>query len=91
MKLKEIEKSSIRSTSSSPVIYASHSADKPPLPRKSFINSVSKKLGRLSPFLRGDAATTPLKGRAGQHVTVQRHRHYIFPTTIRSLEEYNIW
>ncbi|TKY55632.1 BTB/POZ domain-containing protein [Spatholobus suberectus] len=63
MKLKEIEKSSIRSTSSSPVIYASHSADKPPLPRKSFINSVSKKLGRLSPFLRGDAATTPLKGR----------------------------
>ncbi|CAJ1942967.1 unnamed protein product [Sphenostylis stenocarpa] len=63
MKLKESERSSLRSASSSPVIYASPSADKPPLPRKSFINSVSKKLGRLSPFSRGDAATNPLKGR----------------------------
>ncbi|KAL2962682.1 hypothetical protein AAZX31_17G158000 [Glycine max] len=63
MRLKEFERTSIRSASSSPVIYASRSADKPPLPRKSFINSVSKKLGRLSPFSRGDAATIPPKGR----------------------------
>ncbi|XP_014510431.1 BTB/POZ domain-containing protein At5g67385 [Vigna radiata var. radiata] len=63
MKLKEIEISSLRSASSSPVIYGSPSADKPPLPRKSFINSVSKKLGRLSPFSRGGATSNPLKGR----------------------------
>ncbi|XP_020212556.1 BTB/POZ domain-containing protein SR1IP1 [Cajanus cajan] len=64
MKLKEIERTSIRSASSSPVIYASSpSSDKPPLPRKSFMNSVSKKLGRLSPFPRGGANATPLKGR----------------------------
>ncbi|KAL2322815.1 hypothetical protein Fmac_027194 [Flemingia macrophylla] len=64
MKLKEIERASIRSASSSPVIYTSSpSSNKPPLPRKSFMNSVSKKLGRLSPFLRGDANATPLKGR----------------------------
>lgn len=30
------------------------SADKPPLPKKSFMNSVSKKLGRLYPFLRSE-------------------------------------
>ncbi|KAF7128860.1 hypothetical protein RHSIM_Rhsim10G0102500 [Rhododendron simsii] len=37
------------------------SSDKPPLPRKSFIGSVSKKLGRLYPFVRDGAA--PPKGR----------------------------
>ncbi|KAK7330977.1 hypothetical protein VNO77_25184 [Canavalia gladiata] len=63
MKLKEIERSAIRSATSSPVIYASPRVDKPPLPRKSFMNSVSKKLGRLSPFQRGNAVTTPDKGR----------------------------
>jgi len=63
MKLKEVDRSSLRSASSSPVIYGSPSADKPPLPRKSFINSVSKKLGRLSPFSRGGSATNPLKSR----------------------------
>lgn len=44
MRLKELER---------PASY-SPSADKPPLPRKSFINSVSKKLGRLYPFVRAD-------------------------------------
>ncbi|RZC11860.1 BTB/POZ domain-containing protein SR1IP1 isoform B [Glycine soja] len=72
MKLKEIERTSIRSASSSPVIFASPSADKPPLPRKSFINSVSKKLGRLSPFSRGNAATTLLKG----HVKPDKNRRH---------------
>lgn len=62
MKLKEIDRTSIRSASSSPVIYASPSVDKPPLPRKSFINSVSRKLGRLSPFIRGDSSLTTLGG-----------------------------
>lgn len=34
MRLKEFERTSIRSASSSPVIYAPPSVDKPPLPRK---------------------------------------------------------
>ncbi|KAG9440257.1 hypothetical protein H6P81_020422 [Aristolochia fimbriata] len=47
MRLKELEK---------PNKEQGHSAspDKPPLPKKSFMNSVSKKLGRLSLFARGD-------------------------------------
>ncbi|XP_071713275.1 BTB/POZ domain-containing protein SR1IP1 [Rutidosis leptorrhynchoides] len=55
MRLKEIEKSSSvnKSTSISPVSLR-YSADKPPLPKKSLINSVSKKLSKLTPFLRGD-------------------------------------
>ncbi|XXG56925.1 hypothetical protein AAC387_Pa03g4224 [Persea americana] len=44
MRLKELERPAV----------SSPSADKPPLPRKSFINSVSKKLGRLYPFVRAD-------------------------------------
>lgn len=61
-KLKEIEKpagdkSAIGSPSRSPL----PSSDKPPLPRKSFIGSMSKKLGRLYPFVRDGAA--PPKGR----------------------------
>ncbi|XP_058069913.1 BTB/POZ domain-containing protein SR1IP1-like [Magnolia sinica] len=44
MRLKELEKPPGNTPS----------ADKPPLPRKSFINSVSKKLGRLYPFVRPD-------------------------------------
>lgn len=61
MRLKEIEKSAtIKSAVSSPMASASpSSADKPPLPRRSFINSVSKKLGRLSPFQRFDGLITP--------------------------------
>lgn len=58
MKLKEIEKSSAKSSAvSSPLVNAQYSADKPPLPRKSFINSVSKKLGRLYPFVRADVVS----------------------------------
>ncbi|XP_054808173.1 BTB/POZ domain-containing protein SR1IP1 [Prosopis cineraria] len=64
MRLKEIEKSgTIKSVASSPMTSASPSADKPPLPRKSFINSVSRKLGRLSPFLRSDGVRPSAKGR----------------------------
>ncbi|XP_008787157.1 BTB/POZ domain-containing protein SR1IP1 [Phoenix dactylifera] len=48
MQLQEIEKSSGNTTS----------AGKPPLPKKSFINSVSKKLGRLYPFMRSDNEKT---------------------------------
>ncbi|GAU26104.1 hypothetical protein TSUD_225670 [Trifolium subterraneum] len=67
MKLKEIESSKIKSTAvstvNSPIANASpsqsHSADKPPLPRRSFISSVSKKLGKLSPFPRVDGIVGP--------------------------------
>lgn len=58
MKLKEIEKSTHRSAVSSPMRNAQPSADKPPLPRKSFISTMSKKLGRLSPFIRADGVSS---------------------------------
>lgn len=56
MKLKEIEKPADKSSSglNSPVRRPLSSSDKPPLPRKSFISSVSKRLGKLYPFVRGD-------------------------------------
>ncbi|KAF9678580.1 hypothetical protein SADUNF_Sadunf07G0049400 [Salix dunnii] len=65
MKMKEIERATVASTVSTP------SSDKPPLPRKSFINSVSKKLGKINPFVRADgfplsntkARTKPSKDR----------------------------
>ncbi|GAB4846914.1 BTB/POZ domain-containing protein sr1ip1 [Ancistrocladus abbreviatus] len=67
MRLKEIEKKSAASSNSrtsSPTGSNMSSAGKPPLPRKSFINSVSKKLGRLYPFVRPDGDTPPnTKGR----------------------------
>lgn len=69
MKLKEVEnsKSTSKSGVNSPVVNVSSpsgSADKPPLPRKSsFISSVSKKLGRLSPFPRVDGLTPFAKAR----------------------------
>ncbi|KAK0605648.1 hypothetical protein LWI29_029269 [Acer saccharum] len=53
MRMKEIEKSSYKSAANSPMPYS----EKPPLPRKSFINSVSKKLGRLYPFVRADGVS----------------------------------
>lgn len=65
-KLKEIERySMIKSSSavSSPLGGVTPSSDKPPLPRKSFINSVSKKLGRLYPFVRDGVTPTGSKGR----------------------------
>lgn len=54
MRMKEIEKSSSNSAAGSPLSNPQVSFDKPPLPRKSFMNSVSKKLGRLYPFVRAD-------------------------------------
>ncbi|XP_050206185.1 BTB/POZ domain-containing protein SR1IP1 isoform X2 [Mercurialis annua] len=55
MRMKEIENSSGgRSVTASPMLHSPSAADKPPLPRKSIINSVSKKLGRLYPFVRGE-------------------------------------
>ncbi|XP_019421014.1 PREDICTED: BTB/POZ domain-containing protein At5g67385 isoform X2 [Lupinus angustifolius] len=62
MKLKEIENATLKAGVNNPVVNASPSANKPPLPRKSFISSVSKKLGRLSPFQRADGVTSA-KGR----------------------------
>ncbi|KAJ8769279.1 hypothetical protein K2173_002483 [Erythroxylum novogranatense] len=53
MKLREIERYTNRSAIGSPM----SASDKPPLPRKSFINSVSKKLGKLYPFVRADGVT----------------------------------
>ncbi|CAL0311575.1 unnamed protein product [Lupinus luteus] len=61
MKLKEMEKGTLKSGVSSPVANASPSSNTP-LPKKSFINSVSKKLGWLSPFQRDDGVTS-VKGR----------------------------
>ncbi|KAG6663125.1 hypothetical protein CIPAW_02G004300 [Carya illinoinensis] len=58
MRLKDIEKSAALGPSvSTPVRNALKSADKPPLPRKSFIGSVSKTFGRLTPFIRSEGAT----------------------------------
>lgn len=59
MKLKEIEQPAVdKSVAGSPSHSSLPSSGKPPLPRKSFISSVSKKLGRLYPF-----GATPPKGR----------------------------
>ncbi|KAK2410632.1 Phototropic-responsive NPH3 family protein [Trifolium repens] len=66
MKIKEIEKCTVDYGVSSPLNVSSPSADKPPLPRKSFLNSVSRKLGRLSPFSRGSPGITPMKDRLKQ-------------------------
>ncbi|XP_050123728.1 BTB/POZ domain-containing protein SR1IP1-like isoform X2 [Malus sylvestris] len=64
MKLKELETSTMRTAMSSPMGNTPISADKPPLPRKSFMNLVSKRLGKLSPFVRADGVTpTGTKGR----------------------------
>ncbi|XP_031279094.1 BTB/POZ domain-containing protein SR1IP1 [Pistacia vera] len=57
MRMKEIEKSTSNSAAASPLSNPRVSFDKPPLPRKSFMNSVSKKLGRLYPFVRADGVS----------------------------------
>lgn len=62
-RLKEIETTTPKSAVNSPAVGASPSADKPPLPRRSFMSSVSKKLGRLSPFVRADGVAPFAKGR----------------------------
>ncbi|XP_059642998.1 BTB/POZ domain-containing protein SR1IP1-like isoform X1 [Cornus florida] len=53
MRLKEIEKP----TDKSSVSNISSPANTSPLPRKSFIGSMSKRLGRLYPFVRADGIT----------------------------------
>lgn len=58
MQLKEIKKATAEK--SSPSI---PSANKPPLPKKSLISSVSKKLGQLSSYVRPDALTSSSRGR----------------------------
>ncbi|KAE8671459.1 BTB/POZ domain-containing protein [Hibiscus syriacus] len=76
MRLKEIEKStSAKSAVSSPMGNFTPSSDKPPLPRKSFMNSVSKKLGRLYPFVRADGVSGP--GGKGRTRPAKNRRHSI--------------
>ncbi|KAK9163705.1 hypothetical protein Syun_004607 [Stephania yunnanensis] len=72
MRLREFEKPSadIPSSGSTPT-----HAGKPPLPRKSFINSVSKKLGRLYPFVRADGVR-PSDGK-GRTKAGKNRRHSI--------------
>ncbi|KAL4644659.1 hypothetical protein ACB092_02G180300 [Castanea dentata] len=74
MKLKEIEISALKSSVSSPIQNTLPSADKPPLPRKSFINSMSRKLGRLYPFVRADGTPGNTKG---QTKSSRNRRHSI--------------
>ncbi|XP_030975253.1 BTB/POZ domain-containing protein SR1IP1 [Quercus lobata] len=74
MKLKEIEISALKSSVSSPMQNTLPSADKPPLPRKSFINSMSRKLGRLYPFVRADGTPGNTKG---QTKSSRNRRHSI--------------
>ncbi|KAL3526863.1 hypothetical protein ACH5RR_011519 [Cinchona calisaya] len=50
-RLSEIETYSNKSYASSPLVITLPSAEKPPLPRKSFISSVSRKLGKINTFL----------------------------------------
>ncbi|XP_010464139.1 PREDICTED: BTB/POZ domain-containing protein At5g67385 [Camelina sativa] len=77
MKLKEFEKESDKKSSSSTIStnpnspISTTSMDKPPLPRKSFINSVSRKLGKLNPF-----GITPYSGR-GRTKPPKDRRHSI--------------
>ncbi|KAK4262380.1 hypothetical protein QN277_027948 [Acacia crassicarpa] len=64
MKLREMNKSTPMSVVNSPASNASPSADKFSTPRKSPINSLSKKLfARLTPFLRAKDHTKPSKHR----------------------------
>lgn len=75
MRLKEMERSCNVSTVSSPRGPTRPSADKPPLPRKSFMDTVSKKLGRLTPFLRADGVLP--SGAKGRKKPPKDRRHSI--------------
>lgn len=76
MRLQEIERSTVKLNIGSPLQQSSvPSADKPPLPRKSFMNSVSKKLGRLYPFVRADGIS-PAGGK-GRTKPPKDRRHSI--------------
>lgn len=74
IKIKEMEKSTVlESPINSPLLNGSSpSADKPPLPRKSFLNSVSRKLGRLSPFQRAH----PVIARPKDRIHLDKIRRY---------------
>ncbi|GAA0152152.1 hypothetical protein LIER_10704 [Lithospermum erythrorhizon] len=54
MMLQEMEKSGDKSTTSTPLAIGRRSSmgDKPPMPRKSFMSTVSRKLGKLYPLIR---------------------------------------
>ncbi|KAK1359917.1 BTB/POZ domain-containing protein SR1IP1 [Heracleum sosnowskyi] len=62
MQLEDIKRKTVKSSPNTPLVITYPSADKPPLPPKSIINSMSKKLGRLNLFVRSDG-TTPSKAR----------------------------
>ncbi|KAI7739778.1 hypothetical protein M8C21_033863 [Ambrosia artemisiifolia] len=53
-RLKEIEKSNANKAKVNNANESGGSKGKPPLPKKSFINSVTKKLGKITPFLHAD-------------------------------------
>lgn len=65
MKLNELEKPNA-------LIENSPSIDKPPLPKKSFMNSVSKRLGKINPFVRGDGIRF-LDGKGRKNPKDRRH------------------
>lgn len=62
MRIREIEKPAENPTPKAP-LGITYSAEKPPLPRKSFISSVSKKLGRLVAAPSTKGRTKPPKDR----------------------------
>ncbi|KAF7828640.1 BTB/POZ domain-containing protein SR1IP1 isoform X1 [Senna tora] len=75
MKLKEIENSTpLMSAVSSPVSNASPTSHKLSLRRKSFMNSVSKKLARFYPFLRNDVAVT--SSSSSKHTKTSKSRRH---------------
>ncbi|KAL8099271.1 hypothetical protein AgCh_031804 [Apium graveolens] len=63
MQLEDIKRKTVKSSPNTPLVITYPSADKPPLPPKSIMNSMTKKLGRLNLFVRADG-TTPSKGRS---------------------------
>lgn len=60
MQLEDTKRKTVKSPPNTPLVITYPSADKPPLPPKSIMNSMSKKLGRLNLFVRADE-TTPSK------------------------------
>jgi hypothetical protein len=58
MKLKETSGTTVYRESEASSANAARSAGKPPLPKKSFISSVSKTFGKINMFLRSDSVGT---------------------------------
>lgn len=78
LKLKMVERSSLSPVDKSAVpspISTRIPADKPPLPQKSFMNSLTKHLGKLTPFLR-PIGFLPLSTRGSNRPSKNR-RHSI--------------